>query len=587
MVTPVEKGTGQVGTPQDPGAAAFQAAADGERAAFGSFASFAGGAGAPPVSQYLATRGAGGWAAANISPPLLSGTYPGGAYQLFASDLSRSLLSNGWRCRDGGGSCAAENPPLAADALPGYRTLYLRDGAGYSSFLTAANAPALTVAPEDFGLVLEGATPDLRHAVISTCAALTADATEVSSPPGCDPVAPNLYRWSEGTLTAVNLLPGEIETAPGAALAAPAGAISDDGSRVYWSHGGDLHLREGTATELVAANAEFQAASEDGSLAFYLAAGHLHRFDAVAGTSQDLTPAGGTQGVLGVSASGSHVYYLTAAGLFLRQGVGPPVEVAAGADPSNLPAATGTARVSADGTRLAFVSSASLTGFPNAGKVEVYLYEAPADLLRCVSCNPKGTPPLGPSALPPARAAAEGPAAYKSRSLSADGTRLFFDTEDSLVAADTDGESDVYEWEAVGTGSCTAPAGCLGMVSFGRTGTDTFLDASADGDDAFFLTSASLVGADRGGLDIYDARSGGGFPLPPSVPACDGDTCQPIVLPPFDPSPSTETTEGAPNPHPHIVKSAKKKRPRKQGKRRHRGSGEKHKHGDRRGGKRR
>jgi hypothetical protein len=578
LVSPVGSGEAQAGSPEDDGAGAFQAAAGGGSLAFGADASFAEGEGAPPVSQYLAERGAGGWVTANLSPPMLSGTYAGGAYQLFSTDLSRALLSNGWICREGGSACAAQNPPLSSDAPPGYRTLYLRAGGGYHSLLTAANSPSLTVSPQDFELSLAGATPDLRHAVISTCAALTPDAVEVAAPGGCDPAATNLYEWSEGTLTALNLLPGQAQTAPGASLAAPAGAISADGSRVYWTRAGALYLREGATTEAVAPAGVFQAAAADGSSAFYTEAAHLHRFDAVAETSDDLTPGGGVQGVLGASPGGTHVYYLTSSGLFLWHG-GSTTEAAAGADLSNVPPATGTARVSADGNRLAFLSSASLTGYPNAGHAQVYLYEAAADHLACISCNPKGTPPIGPSTIPGAHTAAEGPAAYKPRALSAAGTRLFFDSADALTSPDTDGEPDVYEWEAQGTGSCTAAAGCLALVSYGRTGADFFLDAGADGTDAFFLTPVSLVGADRGGVDVYDARAGGGFPEPPLTVPCEGDTCQALAPAPNDPAPGTAIVKSAGNPAPRFVQSArakkrpdKKKNKHKQKKQGHRGS---------------
>lgn len=578
MVSSVDKGGGQVSEPGSAGGA-FQAAAAGGAVAYASDASFADGAGAPPVSQYVAQRGVEGWTTINVSPPLLSGTYASGAYQLLSEDLSRALLSNGWRCRDGGAICEAENPPLAPGAPTGYRTLYMREGQDLESLLTVANSPALSVLPESFELSLQGATPDLRHVVLSTCAALTSDAVEVTTGTGCDATATNLYRWSAGTLSAVNLLPGEAATAPRASLAAPGGAISGDGSRVYWVHDGSLYLRDGTATRLVAPGADFQAASVDGSVSFYLVGGHLHRFDAASG-STDLTPAGGVQGVLGTSATGSHVYYLASSGLFLRQGA-TVTQVAATADVSNLPAATGAARVTADGSRLAFVSSASLTGYPNAGKSQVYLYEAPADRLVCVSCNPQGTPPAGPSTISGARAAAEGPPAYKPRALSADGRRLFFDSADRLVAPDTDGAPDVYEWEAQGKGTCAQAGGCLGLISFGRTGADFFLDADAEGTDAFFLTGASLVSTDLGGLDVYDARAGGGFSEPLPRPPCDGDTCQPLLPPPADVTPGTMTNQGLPNPAPRFTAAKKKKRQAKKRKQRHRRN-----RGARRGGRR-
>lgn len=523
LVSPALPGGGQVGVPGI-GGGTFQAAADGESLAFGSAESFAGGAGAPPVSQYVAARGAGGWVTANVSPPLLSGTYASGAYQLFSADLARGLLSSGWRCRDGGSVCAAENPALDPVVPPGYRTLYRRQGGAYESLLTTANAPTLP-APVDFELSLAGATADLSRVAISA--------------------EGNLYLWSGGTLTAVG--------PPGAALAAPAGAISADGSRVYFVHSGDLFMDESGLVKPLAAGASLQAVSADGAVAYYLAGGHLHRFDAVAGTSTDLTPGGGAVGALGASADGTRVYYLTAGGLFLREGAA-VTPVASAADPANVPAPSGVAgvaRVTADGSRLAFV---------NAG--QVYLYEAPAERLLCVSCNPKG-PPLGPSSLPAARAAAEGPVAYKPRALAADGRRLFFDSADALVAQDTDGLADAYQWLAQGAGGCAQPNGCLGLVSSGRAGADSFLDASADGRDAFFLTTTSLAAGDLGGLDVYDARAGGGFPEPSPPVVCEGDGCQGIVLPRDDPAPGTARSGGLPNPPPRYVEEGKPKKCKK------------------------
>ena len=44
-------------------------------------------------------------------------------------------------------------------------------------------------------------------------------------------------------------------------------------------------------------------------------------------------------------------------------------------------------------------------------------------------------------------------ALYQSRYLSNNG-RLFFDSADSLVAADVNGKEDVYEFEPAGVGGC-------------------------------------------------------------------------------------------------------------------------------------
>jgi hypothetical protein len=477
MVSAAEKNGGEVTSPAAPGAGALQAAAQGGAIAYASDASFGQAEGAAPVSQYVARRGAGGWSTANVTPPLLSGTYEGGAYLLFSGDLSRALLTSGWRCRgDGSEECEAENPPLAPDAPAGYRNLYLRDNVStaYTPLITSADLPTFGLGPEELHPTLLGASADLGEVTIS--------------------VDGSSYEWSGGALTAIPApLDWEAEFDPGGA---------------------------------------------------------------------EVT------GVLGASTDRSYVYYLNASGLWLWHG-DTNLKVAASADASNYPAGTGTARVTPDGARLAFLSSQSLTGYPNNGRAEVYLYEAPSNRLICASCNPKGTVPKGPSTIPGARVAGDGgPPLYKPRSLSADGRRLFFDSEDALLAVDTDRAPDVYQWVAKGAAGCAKTAGCVGLVSSGRLGADSFVDASADGNDAFFLTPASLLPGDPGGLDLYDARVGGGFPEPaPPIP-CVGDACQGPALVPGEPSPATSTIAGRGNPsQPRVKKPRCKKGRRRRGRR--------------------
>ena len=85
-----------------------------------------------------------------------------------------------------------------------------------------------------------------------------------------------------------------------------------------------------------------------------------------------------------------------------------------------------------------------------------------------------------------------------------DGSRVFFETDEKLVAADTDVNYDIYE-RAGGTTS---------LVSTGATGgngdfTPLFDGTSADGTDVFFSTDEQLVAADTDAvLDVYE-RSGG------------------------------------------------------------------------------
>jgi hypothetical protein len=527
LVSPTDKNGGAVAEPgQIFGGSVLQAAAGGGAATFSSTASFGEAPrGAPPASQYVSRRGPDGWSTENITEPTVSGAYgedPDGVpYQLFSGDLARGLLLNGRRCAEG------EECP---------RSYSLRE----------SESGTLAALPEEPGLHFAGASPDLRHVVLTATG--------------------GLYEWSAGE-------PLELLSAvAGARLAAQgAGAVSTDGSRAYFTAGGNLYLREGTETkqvdEEVGGGGEFQAASADGSVAYFTKGERLYRYEAQFEdlSTIDLTPGGEVLGVLGASADGSRVYYATASGLFLWQAPATTIEIAPGAEAaqaSDWPPTTGTARVGAGGGELAFLSKASLTGYDNTDQstgepdTEVYLYEAGAGgRLRCASCNPTGERPLGPSSIPGAIANGTGEAAtdlYKPRVLSADGARLFFDSADRLAPTDASAAQDVYEWEAAGAGPaqarCTASSptygplsgGCLALISSGRsTEASTFIDASESGSDAFFLTADSLLATDPGSADLYDAREGGGFPVPETPTPCEGDACQAIPSPPEDPSPGT------------------------------------------------
>jgi len=579
LVSPIDKNGGQIDLPGTlAGGGVLQASAGGGAITYGSSASFGAGAtGSPSASQYISTRGSGGWATQNISTPLYSDSYGAGnegvPFQLFSGDLARGLLLNGRHCRGEATDCAVPNPPLAGTGAPaGYQNFYLRDSAssGFEALLGPANGGFPTLDPSDFELRFAGAASDLRHVVLSTCAALTPSATEVPAGQGCDSAKPNLYEFSPGAgLGLVNLLPAQTIGTPGAALGAQAAAVSSNGARVYWNDlaTGNLYVREAGQTKQVDTAAGgggvFQTASADGSIAFYTKAGHLYRYEAGPATSTDLTPSGGVTGVLGASEDGSYVYYLNGSGLFLRHGA-TTSSAAAAADTSNYPPTTGTSRVSADGTRLLFVSTPALTGYDNKDAVtgnldsQVYLYnDNGGGSLTCVSCNPTNVRPSGSSTIPGAVANGQGPSAtdaYKPRALSNDGRRVFFQSTDVLAATDINGVGlpDVYEWEAQGSGSCTRPGGCLGLISSGRDEKGaTFVDASADGSDAFFIGDRSLVKSDiAGSVDLYDAHEGGGFAEAPAPVQCIGENCHPLEPQPVDPT-LTTLGEGPGNDAPH------------------------------------
>lgn len=229
-------------------------------------------------------------------------------------------------------------------------------------------------------------------------------------------------------------------------------------------------------------------------------------------------------------------------------------------------------RLTPDGGALAFMSAAELTGQDSADAnhgapdMQVFLHDGATGELSCASCNPTGARPVGANANrnfdgDPAWAAGRIPQwqnpLYAARALSDDGRRVFFESHDKLVARDVNGRQDVYQWEAPGKGTCTAASasysprneGCIDLVSSGQGGQDVdFRDASPSGEDVFFATAKSLLPQDHGLIDIYDARVGGGLPVPPEPEApCEGDACQdPASEPGFDP-PSSSSFQGPGN----------------------------------------
>ncbi|HET9198605.1 MAG TPA: hypothetical protein VFN92_10175 [Solirubrobacterales bacterium] len=91
---------------------------------------------------------------------------------------------------------------------------------------------------------------------------------------------------------------------------------------------------------------------------------------------------------------------------------------------------------------------------------------------------------------------------------SADGTHVFFETNDRVLGEDTDKSQDVYDWsEGSVTRSSTGPSGGNGEVNV------TFAGVTAGGDTVFFETSESLGSADAdSSQDVYE-RSGGATSL--------------------------------------------------------------------------
>jgi hypothetical protein len=225
-------------------------------------------------------------------------------------------------------------------------------------------------------------------------------------------------------------------------------------------------------------------------------------------------------------------------------------------------------RATADGSVFLFRTNSPLPGgFNNGGGfMQVYRYEVATGKLDCVSCPPVGVTPSGDARVsynssltgPPAEpgsAVADFMGTLETRTLSADGSRVFFDTPDPLVPQDSNGQRDVYEWER----------GKISLISSGTSSEPSdIVDSSASGDDVFFATSQGLAPGDSDtGYDIYDARvpRPGDIPPPRALP-CQGDVCQgPPSVPSLLGPPASAMFSGAGNVVTSEVPLSVKKKP--------------------------
>jgi len=485
-------------------------------------------------------------------------------------------------------------PVLAEGGLPGYRNLYRRDN-DTSAYQAQCAAEPEGVSAFDYRLEPQGSSADGSHLVFRAEGQLPGTG---AASIGKVPQLYECVNGSE--LRLVSVLPdGAASTAGASAGAAGSGlgpsalrvnsvigAISEDGSRIFWTANptgpGPLYVRiNGTETvEIAPGNARFRAASPDGSRVIYSVENDLFEAAVEPGAATSTQIAGEVEGVMGMSEDTRLIYFVS------REDLDPGVGAEAGKpnlylyraeedsftfigilseddareafptsaiDPVLTPVARSpfnrSSRVSADGLHAAFTSSARLTVYDNTDQssgeadAEVFLYDAEAEELYCASCNPSGARPKGTNAgtsVNPFWNAAHIPGweyqLHGARTLSEDGSRLFFNAVDPLALGDTNGVQDVYEWQAPGSGTCTESSstyspsngGCVDLISTGKSPEPSELvDASSDGEDIFFKTAQSLWPADPGLVDIYDARVEGGFPPPPpDVVPCITD-CQP------------------------------------------------------------
>jgi hypothetical protein len=545
-----------------------QSAADGGKLTYTSYRAFADPAGAGYQSQYLSTRTASGWNTANISPPKEGPLFLGTValdvpYKGFLQDLSI-----GWLRQDA-------EPVLAPGGIPGFSNIYKNVfGAGYSAVTTAEPS---NIAPSSYALEVQGFSADGRRTVFAAKGKLTPNASATTNV--------QVYESFEGNLRLVSIRPNgavsSVDSSAGSRSPAIGGtvgegrganvpyAMSADGSKIYWSEGaagsGKLYVRTGgtKTTQVSAGPATFWAAKPDGSEAIYTEAGTLELFNLAAASSTPL--ATGVHGVVGESADLSRIYFVSteslAAGaisgrpnLYLYE-ANQPIALVGSLSPDDFPGSPApspdalapwlrVSRVTPDGSAVIFMSRGSLAGtdtkdaVSGAADAEVYRWDVTDHTLRCVSCSPAGARSTGRQLL-----YANNPTGYwfasripgwemqlhAPRALADDGDRVVFESTNALVLKDTNDRTDVYEWEAPGTGACTETSaqfsmrsgGCVFLISTGKDPTDSqFVDADAGGNSVFFTTSQSLLSSDPDLVDVYDARVGGGFAIPPEPEPC-------------------------------------------------------------------
>ena len=550
MVSPVDKANNDV-------FAAFRSSADGSALAYSSFGGFAGSTTAAFYnSGYVATRTANGWVTTSETPAT---TAPNPSLATIAESMDFSDdLSTFFTTTAGPYNVNDQN--VAND-------VYMRLPNGTVDWLSTPNPNVPDTLPGDSWYA--GRSGDSSKIVIESVAQLAA-----AVPSGTRQV----YEWSGGALTPVSVLPGGGYDAGGAELGSGAAstgdygspperdAVSADGSTIFFTGLSNNELyaaRVGQATVEVSLSqktgsvgdpapdgATFQDAARDGSSVFFLSpdeltndattGGGLYQYDVNTGTltflSPDSTDVSGAQvqGVVRVSDDGSHVYFVALGQLVSGEGTAgsPNLYLANGGSVRFIATLSGndssdwgtsesyhTARITPDGTHLLFQTSNQIGSYQNNGHVELYLYAATGSgSLTCVSCRPDGTPAQGDASLiDQTGTLASG--FFTPRNISDDGSEVFFDTTDSLVPQDMNGQSDVYEWE-----NGTIHLISLGSGAFGSE----YVDNSADGSDVFIRTRDSLLPQDTdGGLyDVYDARVDGGFPTPVTPPMCSSATCQ-------------------------------------------------------------
>jgi hypothetical protein len=553
------------------------------------------GSGSGELNSVLSTRTASGWVNTPLTPPAgpgepvgvfhnpetaCSGCYAGDA--VFTGDFSAAFVDSGF-----------DDDPLDEDGpVDAYR---LDLSSGVWSLAALPDTGPMTADPNlpgtSAGTFIAGVSESGSHVFFESFDQLrVAPGTPLSAPGESHP-ADMLYDRTGGHTYAVGVLPDktisqtcsvELGNGPadgGAQGYLTEGAISPDGTSVVFTQYSPTHaclepgvyLRENDATTVQLAGTFYARRSSDGSKVITVGtvgggAVGVYEYDIATGTTSTIT----TTGLFAAASSdGSHVYYVIGqgqpgAGLYVwDNGTSTLIPNAGEGFASQLleegitnpPTSTDQnfAVATPDGSKFLFRDRASLTGYNNFGPkcenndsepglcAEAYVYDATSGSVTCVSCDPTGAPPLGSANLMGVAQINSLLPGHSDGEISPDGSRVFFETADALVPQDTNGLSDVYEWEN----------GRVYLISSGKGSYGSnFSGASSNGDDVFITTPDHLAPQDdESATQIYDARVDGGFPYRPATTGCDSGQCQgPQTPAPGFGAPASATFVGPGNP---------------------------------------
>lgn len=491
------------------------------------------------IGFYLATRGTNGWSSENVAAPTdyygfgcdVIGLTGGPSMGDYSADMSSLILSEGGNEVRGEntntGECDGLDPELVSGEPPGVQNLFVRDNQNGTYQLVDVVPPGITPANAS----LHATSEDDSHVVFSERARLTPEA-----PGGVE----DLYEWDEGVVRLVTVLPNGTPAVGSLATSSVSDrSVSADGSRVFFTAGGNLYVRENaeqSSSEECARPASactvqidasqmggnggggrFDAASADGSrvlftdenkLTFGSSAApnepDLYEYDASTGQLTDLSAVSSghanVKGVIGISEDASYVYFAAAgvlaanenshgekakegqANLYLRHEGSTTFIAGVNLEFEACLWSEPCARVSSDGAYFAFTSQKGLTGYDNTDlntgltDPEIFLYSAASGQLDCTSCDPTGESPTA------VRTEGGTPlgAQIESRGSGvphylSNSGRVFFETAEPLVPRDTNGQVDVYEFEPDGVGSCGEAGGCIALISTGTAAAQTML----------------------------------------------------------------------------------------------------------------